>query len=481
MKFWHIFLTIMLTTFCANSTNAAAHHSTHTSKKKHSRHHAANATASSKSPRKRSTDPSGLQVPYQITSREQLEYVLNRVIASTDVNGANVAVFIKSLKSGETLYVRNIYQPLMPASIMKILTAEAALLYLGPEYRFQTQLLTDATGARNGILQGNLYIVLSGDPSLVYPDLEELMTNLQSQGITGIAGNVYIDNTAYDQHFYGPGWVVKDKSYCYGAPISASIINHNCPPVSVRVTRVGGHKKRIVTSNFYFAGIANGVVTDIPEYNRSLFKGLLSKLGVTVYGNVTFGAAPRSLSLIAVHNSEPLTTLIKHMLKKSDNVIAGALFKKLGQLYTKRQGTWENGSLAVSQILSKWAGVRTDGMRLMDGSGLSVDNLATPAQFMQVLQFAYHNRETSDYFFEALPISGVDGTLKNRLSNIPRKIHAKTGTLAGTGVASLAGYATTANKEDLAFVIMINGNKGLTWSYKGLEDKIATAMTRYND
>lgn len=480
MRFWTIFLTLILSMTGLNGVMAASHHSKHSIKSRHN-HHSTGSGYTSKKPRKRPTAPAGISVPQQITSREQLEYVLNRIIASTDINGANLAVFIKSLKTGETLYVRNIYQPLMPASIMKILTAEAALLYLGPDYRFQTQLLTDATGTRNGVLQGNLYIVLSGDPSLVYPDLEELMGNLQAQGITSIAGNVYIDNTAYDQHFYGPGWVVKDKSYCYGAPISASIINHNCPPVSVRVTRVAGRKKKIISSSFYSAGIANGVVTDIPEYNRSLFKGLLSKLDVVVYGSVTFGAAPRSLSLIAAHNSEPLTVLIKHMLKKSDNVIAGALFKKLGQLYTNRPGSWENGSQAVSQILSRRAGVRTDGMRLMDGSGLSIDNLATPAQFMQVLQFAYRNPQTSDYFIEALPISGVDGTLKNRMSNIPRKIHAKTGTLAGTGVASLAGYATTANKQDLAFVIMINGNKGLTWSYKGLEDKIATAMTRYTD
>lgn len=307
------------------------------------------------------------------------------------------------------------------------------------------------------------------------------MGSLQDKGITAISGHVYIDNTAYDQRFYGPGWISKDKTYCYGAPISASIINHNCPPLSVQVKRVPGRKKKIITStvNFYSAGIANGVVTDIPEYNRALFKSLLRRLGVEVYGSVTFGPAPGSLSLVGVHNSEPLQELIRDMLKRSDNVIAGALFKKLGQLYTNKPGSWENGSLAVSQILAQQAGVKTTGMRLMDGSGLSVDNLATPAQFMQVLQFAYRNSKTSEYFMTALPVAGVDGTLKHRMTNITRKIRAKTGTISG--VASLAGYATTQNHEQLAFVIMINGNKGLNWRFKGLEDKIATAMTHYID
>ncbi len=162
--------------------------------------------------------------------------------------------------------------------------------------RFSTQLLTDASGVRNGVLQGNLYIVLSGDPTLVYSDLNELMSNLQDRGINAISGHVYIDNTAYDQHFYGPGWINKDKAFCYGAPISASIINHNCPPVSVQVTRAAGRKKKVMTVNFYSDAIANGVVTDIPEYNRALFKSILRKLDIDVYGMVTFGPAPRSLS-----------------------------------------------------------------------------------------------------------------------------------------------------------------------------------------
>tara|TARA_R110000868_G_scaffold108769_9_gene296651 strand:+ start:480 stop:1967 length:1488 start_codon:yes stop_codon:yes gene_type:complete len=434
-------------------------------------------TKSSKKRHRRSVAPTGVQVPATIKGKDQLTYVLNRVISSSETDHASIGVYVKSLKTGKTLYTRNIYQTFTPASIMKILTAEAALLYLGPDYRFSTQLLTDANGVKRGVLQGNLYIVLGGDPSLVYADLEELMTNLQSQGITAIEGDVYIDNTAYDERFYGPGWAGEDKGYCYGAPISASIINHNCVPMSRPASKKVGKKKRLSSSARFFSSIANGVVTDIPEYNRTLFKNLLYRLSIDVYGRVTFGSSPKNLSLIAVHNSEPLPELIRAMLKKSDNVIAGAIFKKLGQLYSKKPGSWENGSLAVSRILAHQAGVNTKGMRLIDGSGLSVDNLATPSQFIQVLMFAYENEKTSEDFISSLPIAGVDGTLKNRMKNITRKIRAKTGTISG--VASLAGYATTRQKDQLAFVIMVNGNKGLNWRFKGMEDKIATALTHF--
>jgi len=461
--------------------------------------------------------PAIVSAPPIVYGGAQLASQLNYIISTGSPN-ADFGVYVRSMQYGDQLYARNIHTLFTPASTLKVLTAEAALLFLKPEYRFATQLLTDASTVKNGVLQGNLYIVLSGDPSLTYNDLVELMINLRSQQIQGIAGNVYIDNTAYDQSFYGPGWVWKDKNYCYAAPISASIINHNCLPFKVTSSKVAGRAAQVETSpRFFYPTIRNYVVTksgrsracslhlssslssgleidgcmptgayawgvsyvvtDVPEYNRALFKGILNQLSIKTYGTVTFGTAPQRPSMIALHASKPLSDLINDMLKKSDNVIAGALFKKLGQLYTHRPGSWENGSVAVSQILSRHAGVNTSGLRILDGSGLSPDNLATPAQMMQVLDFAYHHGVISDPFISALPIAGIDGTLKHRMGNIARKVRAKTGTISG--VVSLAGYVVSANKEPLAFVIMFNGNKGMTWKYKETEDKIATALTRY--
>lgn len=447
----------------------------------------------------------------------QLNTELNHIISSEELP-ANVAVFVKSMQYGDSLYALNIHTPLTPASTLKVLTAEAALLYLGAEYRFSTQLFTDAKTIKNGVLQGNLYVVLSGDPTLTYYDLADLLVTLKNQQILAVAGNVYIDNTAYDQSFYGPGWDMKDKGYCYAAPISASIINHNCLPFKVTPSKVAGQSATVVTSPKYFyptiqssvitkakqvhscylhlashpgstilidGCVPRGedgygvsyVVTDVPEYNRALFKNLLSRFSIKVYGTVTFGSAPEYLSLIGQHMSQPLRILINDMLKKSDNVIAGALFKKLGQLYTKKPGSWQNGSFAVSQILAKQAGVRVNGMRILDGSGLSPENLATPAQMMQVLDFAFHHEQISLDFITSLPIAGVDGTLKHRMGNIARKVRAKTGTISG--VATLAGYTVSADREPLAFVIMINGTKANGWRYRELEDRIVAALTRY--
>jgi len=507
MKVFYYIL-IMLMVFCLNNTALA--------KKKHkktrTRSHSVTQTVT-KTVRK----PNRAVIAPAVFGTSALADQLSQIIRTENRN-ADIAVYVKSMDKGDSLYAYNVNQPLIPASTIKVLTAGAALVYLGSDYRFSTQLLTDAKSVRNGILQGNLYIVLSGDPSLTYADLVELLLTLKTQQILAISGNVYIDNSAYDQRFYGPGWMNTDKNYCYGAPISASIINRNCLSFQVTPAKVSGHPAQVITSpKYFYPEIRNSVVTktnrsracglrlstepssiisidgcmgrgryawgvsyvitDIPEYNRALFKNLLNRLAINVYGRVTFGSAKNNLSLIGTHNSKPLRLLISDMLKKSDNVIAGALFKKMGQLYNNQQGSWENGSVAVSQILAKKIGTDISGLRILDGSGVSHDNLTTAAQLMSVLNFAYHNHPISYEFISALPIAGVDGTLKHRMWNIIRRVRAKTGTVQG--VVSLAGYVESKDKEQLAFVIMVNGNKGMNWRYRALEDKIATVLTRY--
>lgn len=506
MKFSYT-LMIILIIFCTGHDAFARHHR-HAKHSSHGHHrsHAHSYHQAAVSP--------------SIVGAEALNAELNNIIRTTNTS-ADIAVYVKSMNNGETLYSRNVNSPLTPASTMKILTAEAALLYLGPEYHFSTQVLSDSKVVENGILKGNLYIVLTGDPTLNYNDLVDLFSSLKAQDIQAIQGNVYIDDTAYDKSFYGPGWIWKDRSNCYAAPIGASIINHNCLPLQVSPAKSAGRAAQVITSpNFFYPAIHNSVITrarggrdcslhmsssvsdsiisldgcmrkgrfaegfsyvvaDVPDYDRALFKGLLNRMGINVFGNVTFGSAPDSISLVGTHASKPLSILLIEMLKKSDNVIAGALFKKLGQLYTNQPGSWQNGSIAVSQILSQHAGVNISGMRILDGSGLSPDNLTTPSQMMQVLDFAYHHQQTSYEFIAALPIAGVDGTLKHRMGNIARRVRAKTGTISG--VVSLAGYAQGADKDTLAFVIMINGSKFMGWRYKEMEDRIATALTRYQD
>jgi D-alanyl-D-alanine carboxypeptidase/D-alanyl-D-alanine-endopeptidase (penicillin-binding protein 4) len=220
------------------------------------------------------------------------------------------------------------------------------------------------------------------------------------------------------------------------------------------------------------------VISDPASYNKALVKGVLRQLNIGFNGPVILQRSPGRLALIGAHESKPLSELVHYMLKKSDNVIAAALFKKLGQLYFRQQGSWENGSLAVSRILNKSTRMSTLGLRITDGSGLSKENLITSAQMMHALDYAFHQPRVGDTLYAGLPIAGVDGTLKMRMGHLGRRVHAKTGTISG--VVSLAGYAIAANQEPLAFVIIVNGQRGLGWRYKSMEDKLVTALTKFN-
>lgn len=438
---------------------------------------------------------------------------IERVVRTAD-SETKVGIQVKSMKYNDTLYTENAHDLFTPASILKILTAEAALIYLGPDYKFPTQFVTDAKSSANGIINGNIYLVHSGDPSLTYYDLTDLMASLKTQQIQGINGNIYIDNTAYDQSNYGPGWIDHDERYCYAAPINASIINHNC----LAFNMTAGKSGRVDNPHYYYSDADNSIITtqasspncsihlitdgnngvklsgcisknryarsasvvvkNIIEYNKSLMQNLLKRFGIQMNGHIEAGAAPQDSVSIAMHQSKPLHMLITNMLKTSNNIIAGSLFKKMGELYSKQPGSWENGSTAVKQILAQKASVGTENMTILDGSGLSRDNRVTPNQMMQVLDYAYHNYSTNYEFISALPIAGIDGTLKRRLKNVARKVRAKTGTIAG--VVSLAGYAISRDKEPIAFVIIINGHNGNIWKYREMEDKIVTALTNYS-
>ncbi len=480
--------------------------STATYAKKHSRHH-----------RHHSAHPAAQNSTGAIYGSANLVDVINQAINKAD-SKAIIGIEVKSMKSGEMLYKRNEKQLFTPASTLKILTAEAALIFLGPDFSFNTQVLTDAKSTTAGMVNGDIYLVHSGDPTLTYYDLTDLMVALKSQQIQGINGNVYVDNTAYDQDNVGPGWIEKDMHYCYAAPINASIVNHNCISLEITPGKSVGHLATVIENpRYYYSGIANSVVTkpahsrschlslttqtdntitidgcmtkgrysrsgivviaNIVKYNESLLRSLFNRFGIQITGHISARAAPNHLAVLAEHQSKPLRVLISEMLKKSDNVIAGSLFKKMGELYSSQPGSWSNGSNAVKQVLAQKAAVDTAQMHVIDGSGLSRDNQVTPAQMMQVLDYAFHNYTTNYEFISALPIAGVDGTLKYRLRNVAWKVRAKTGTIAG--VVSLAGYAVSKEHEPIAFVIIVNGHNGNIWRYREIEDKIATALTNY--
>lgn len=483
----------------------------HTSHKK--RHHAQHGAHAFHKKSHRHRTPIETEMPSESQDASSLTATLSRLTQTAD-NQGEVGMIVRSMKTGQAIYAYHADQSFVPASTMKIMVAEAALLHLGADYQFTTAIYTDAPNTQGSVLNGNIYVRFSGDPSLNYHDLLALFSELKNR-YTSIHGNVIVDNASFDQNYTARGWNPKDLGYCFSAPIGSAIINQNCIDIKIASGKSNGAPIRIYPSEDYFyPPIHSQVITQsrsgchlnlsteqngtlnldgcmprnrhlnityvIPSpnaYSFALVKHALQLTGMSIQGTISNGITPAGANAIAAHHSEPLRVLIHSMLKKSNNIIASALYKKLGSLLTQRSGSWQNGASAVSSILQTHANLNSSGLRMIDGSGLSHDNLVTPTQMMQVLNTAYHSDAIRDDFIDALPIAGVDGTLKHRLYPVARKVKAKTGTV--NGVASLAGYAQTRGGDTLAFVILMNGKKGMHWKYKGLEDKMVMALTQY--
>jgi D-alanyl-D-alanine carboxypeptidase/D-alanyl-D-alanine-endopeptidase (penicillin-binding protein 4) len=115
----------------------------------------------------------------------------------------------------------------------------------------------------------------------------------------------------------------------------------------------------------------------------------------------------------------------------------------------------------------------------VDGSGLSFYNYVTPEIEVALLKYIYQLSDFFEEFKNALPISGIDGTLENRMraTAAEGKVFAKTGTLSGTN--TLAGYAYSQNGHMLIFSIMNDGvTTGNSNAARKLQDEILDLLCK---
>ncbi|HHR6052961.1 TPA: serine-type D-Ala-D-Ala carboxypeptidase [Providencia alcalifaciens] len=415
-------------------------------------------------------------------------------------DGTNLALVAQKVGSNTPLIDYNAQQMALPASTQKVVTALAALLQLGPDYRFVTNFETNGK-LNNNTLSGDLVIRFSGDPTLTRQQIRNMVNALKQIGIHKVDGDLIVDISVFASHDKAPGWVWNDMTQCFSAPPAAAIIDRNCFSVSLYPSDKAGEMAYIKTASFYPVNMFSEVKTlakGSPEaryceldvvpgelnrytltgcltqrseplplafavqngasYSGAIVKNELQVAGIELSGAVKKRTQPTPQSQVLVKTeSKPLHDLLKIMLKKSDNMIADTVFRTIGRDYYGVPGTWRSGSDAVRQVLKQKAGIDLGNTVMVDGSGLSRHNLITPATMMQVLQFIAKNDQQLDYI-SMLPLAGHDGTLRYRggldEAGVNGKVSAKTGALQG--VYNLAGFITTASGEKVAFVQFIS-------------------------
>lgn len=334
----------------------------------------------------------------------------------------HVGVQIIRLANGKVALAYNAHQTFLPGSSTKLLTAAAALHYLHPDFQFSTQLLFD---------EEQLYLKGSGDPSLTLAQVRSLFDEASAAGIRNVS-TLVVDISDFDTEWYESGHCVGDIGLQVLIPTSALTID-----------------RRAVV------GIASNLCPASVTFSLDKLVDVAADAGITIEdSNVQLGIVSDDAAVIAEHFSQPLEQLLARTLKKSDNLYADCICKRVGASVSGEPGSWKNGVAAALDFCRNVLNISTDEITVYDGSGLSRYNAITPAFFARLL-VEMQNHEFGAVFARCLPESGASGSLRNRMHAIRCSVQAKTGTMRG--VSSLAGYVTDAQDAQFAFTIMVNG------------------------
>ncbi|MGH7502638.1 MAG: D-alanyl-D-alanine carboxypeptidase/D-alanyl-D-alanine endopeptidase [Longimicrobiales bacterium] len=183
--------------------------------------------------------------------------------------------------------------------------------------------------------------------------------------------------------------------------------------------------------------------------------------------------APRAFREIGRVRSPTLDSVVAGILRPSQNWIAEQLLKMLGATYGG-EGTWSAGIDVERRFLIDRAAIDSTAFYLRDASGLSVQNLLTPAATVRLLEFV-RAQPWAGVYADALPSPGMDeSTLENRLEPLADRLRAKTGTI--THVNSMAGFLTTVDGRDLTFSIMTNASGVPSAAVRRGIDRIVQAL-----
>ena len=378
----------------------------------------------------------------QAGSRSAFQTQLARALHARFVSPARTGAIVFDLEAGATLFAHNARLSLRPASNEKLATTYAALTALGPAFRIETDVLGE--GQQSGaIWQGNLVLKGYGDPALSFAQVNSLARQVAAAGIKHVSGRILGDESWFDTRRTGLGW--KPQFYLHESPaLSALIVNR-------------GWTGRYETARPALMA-------------AQLFRRDLRRAGVSVHGGAALGVASSAAVQLAAVESAPLAALVRHMDVYSDNFYAEMLLKQVGAVQGTR-GSAPAG-LAVERSLLQAAGVPLGGVRMVDGSGLSLLDRWTPVGLATLLRIMWLDPDLRPYLVSALPIAGRSGTLEHRMRRAPARglVRAKTGTT--NNASSLSGLVG----DGYAFSILENGSPVRVLSAEQSQDRFAQVL-----
>jgi D-alanyl-D-alanine carboxypeptidase/D-alanyl-D-alanine-endopeptidase (penicillin-binding protein 4) len=374
--------------------------------------------------------------------------------------GPDPGALVLDAGTGAPLLERTAQDPRTPASVAKLATGAGTLLTLDPQSRLRTTVV-------QGGSPGELVLVGAGDATLTsaparrgsYPPRASLAAlagataaALKAAGTSRVT--VRVDDSLFEGPARSPDWPSTYVGSGVVSPVSA---------LSVDAGRVRPGE-------------------DAREPDPALAAGqelarLLARRGVTVDGKVARAAAAAGASELGAVESPTVAELVELMLTTSDNDLAESLLR-LVAVESGLPGTFDDGTAAVTAVLDG-LGVPTEGMVLLDGSGLARGSSMAPETLGRLLVTAGDgSRPVLDHLLTGLPVAGFSGTLAlrygaGRAGTAAGLVRAKTGTL--TGVSTLAGAASVDGRP-VVFVVMSDGVPGDTIAARNALDRFAATL-----
>ncbi|GHD10874.1 D-alanyl-D-alanine carboxypeptidase/D-alanyl-D-alanine endopeptidase [Zhihengliuella salsuginis] len=387
-------------------------------------------------------------------ARGEAAGVLDPVLADAPAAAGRLSGAVVDVTSGDVVYSRNGDDAGVPASSLKTVTAAAALSVLGEDTRRATDVYVDGDA---------VVLVGGGDVLLTEARLAELAADT-AEALAGEPGaddervlDLVLDDTLFAGSTLSPHW---DDSLVTTDNIAPVM------PIAMHAARTGEEKGAPRASD--------PAMTAALEFHQAL-AAELDGTGASLGDDVVRGQRGEDAERIARLDSPTIGEMVRVMAEDSENYVA----ETLGRLVALESGQPASfgGVAAAMTAAVERMGVTTDGLRIVDASGLAAANAISPEQLASILSAASvsASADLRDVPY-MLPIAGATGTLASRLeSDATRgKVRAKTGTLAG--VATLTGYAVTGDGQLLAFSFFARDVPGSLTGARDVLDDAAAAL-----
>jgi serine-type D-Ala-D-Ala carboxypeptidase/endopeptidase (penicillin-binding protein 4) len=420
-------------------------------------------------------------------SAQTYEQTFQKFTEKEALQSAQIGFWMADASTNKVLFAHNETRNFVPASVVKLFTTAAALQLLGSEFNYQTSVLYSGK-LIDGVLNGNIKIIASGDPSLSSDKfISEIITHLNRKGIKKITGSLTIDESLFDNEL-PQSWSFEDLANHYGSAAHAFNFDKNIYQITFSQNTEGKACRILKTDNFipyqfdnkvvagklgtgdnaYILGAPfsteRQIVGTIPpgsgtftikgsmHHPAAVFEKLLvQKLkdtGIEIQGKPTENSLIFYDTLL-VYKSPQLSEIIQTTNQESINLYAEALLKTIA-IKLGKKGNTQNGLEAIAAF---WEGkeIHASQLKLKDGSGLSRMNLLSPEAVGKVLLEMKNNPA----FTRSLAKAGESGTLKSVGSTkLKGRMLAKSG--SSSGILNYAGYYTAPNGQKMAFAIFVN-------------------------